>query len=282
MFNIRLFVVMPIITIFIYSCAAAVIAYHPKDNQNDVQTRFVDGNKLATSTKPGSSVSIVSISKSQIGGGVNKLKFLVVDLVLKNNSEKELNFSPQDVQVLALNSENKIKTLKTYSPKQFIKKIKRVQNIANAANAMGNSLQNIDAGKTTSTTTTSSISKINGTANTSGSFSTNTGLYGSGQSNTQLSGNVKTNETSNTTTIDHDAKKRADKENQQELRKIREMQNSNNQQLEAKLLKINTLSPGQVVGGKVVLEYSSSYNQALQIKIPFSNDIHDIEYSIVK
>ena len=154
--------------------------------------------------------------------------------------------------------------------------------IANVGTAMGSVVEDLDAGKTSSTTNTSSTSTISGSSNTVGSFSTNTGLYGSGQSQTQLRGTVNTNETSSSTVIDHDEKRRAEKESQQELMKIREMQNSSNQQIESMLLKANTISPGQVVGGKVVIEYSSTYSQELQLKIPFSTDMHEIYYSIVK
>jgi len=266
----------------IFSCAPAIINYHPSDNQNGVETRFVDGNKLATSNMPNSSVSVVSIKKMEYGGGVNKVKYLIVDLVMKNNSSTESNFLPENVQVLGFSSENKMKALKTYSPNEFIKKMKRIQSFANAAYAMSSSMDNMNAGKTTSTTNTTSSSNISGQANTFGSLSTNTGLYASGQSQTNISGTVNTTENSNTTTIDHDAKRRADKETQQELMKIRQMQNSNNQEISNMLLKANTLSPGQVVGGKVVIAYESTFNKTLQLNIPFSSDKHQIQYSMVK
>tara|TARA_B100001971_G_C17723063_1_gene302156 strand:- start:3 stop:530 length:528 start_codon:yes stop_codon:yes gene_type:complete len=175
-----------------------------------------------------------------------------------------------------------MKALKTYQPNEFLNKIRKIQKIASAAYAIGSAMENEKAGKTTSTTTSSSSSTITGSSNTTGSFSTNTGLYGSGQSQTQLRGNVNTTGTSNTTTIDHGAKRKAQKETQEELMKIREMQNSNTQEIETLLLKANTLSPGQVVGGKLVIEYSSTYNQALQLKIPFSSDVHEIHYSLIK
>ena len=282
MIKLRLFTIIPIIAILINSCAAPIIAYHPKENQNDVETRYVDGNKLATSTKPNSSLSVVSIKKLEYGGGLNKIKYLVVNVVLKNNSEQESNFLPENVQVMAFNSENRMKALKTYQPNEFLNKIRKIQKIASAAYAIGSAMENEKAGKTTSTTTSSSSSTITGSSNTTGSFSTNTGLYGSGQSQTQLRGNVNTTGTSNTTTIDHGAKRKAQKETQEELMKIREMQNSNTQEIETLLLKANTLSPGQVVGGKLVIEYSSTYNQALQLIIPFSSDTHEIQYSLVK
>tara|TARA_B100000519_G_scaffold11566_1_gene8917 strand:- start:852 stop:1703 length:852 start_codon:yes stop_codon:yes gene_type:complete len=282
MIRIRIFTLITFISIILNSCAVPIIAYHPKENQNDVETRYVDGNKLATSTKPNSSLSVVSIKKFEYGGGVNKIKYLVVDVVLKNNSERESNFLPENVQVMAFNAENRMKALKTYRPNEFLGKMKKIQRIANAAQAMGNAMDNVNAGKTTSTTTSSSSSNITGSSNTTGSFSTNTGLYGSGQSQTQLTGNVNTSASSNTTTIDHDAKRRAEKESAQELMKIREMQNSQSREMESLLLKANTLSPGQVVGGKLVIEYSSSYNQSLQLKIPFSSDSHEIQYSLVK
>ena len=74
---------------------------------------------------------------------------------------------------------------------------------------------------------------------------------GSGQSQTQLTRNVNTRANSNTTTIDYDATRRAEKESAQELMKIREMQNSQSLEMESLLLKANTLSPGQVVGGEI-------------------------------
>lgn len=282
MIKLRIFTLIPIIALLINSCAAPIIAYQPKENQNNVETRYVDGNKLATSSKPNSSLSVVSIKKFEYGGGINKIKCLVVDIVLKNNSEQESNFLPENVQVIAFNSEHRMKVLKTYRPNEFLSKVRRIQAIANAAYALGSTMENIDAGKTTSTTKSSSSSTVTGSSNTTGSFSTNTGLYGSGQSQTRLTGNVNNSGTSNTTTTDHDAKRRAEKETEQELRKIREMQNSQSQDMESMLLKANTLSPGQVVGGKLVVEYSSSYNQALQLKIPFSSDAHEIQYSLIK
>ena len=282
MIKLRLFTIIPIIAILINSCAAPIIVYQPKENQNDVGTRYVDGNKLATSTKPNSSLSVVSIKKLEYGGGINKIKYLVVDVVLKNNSDQESNFLPENVQVMAFNSENRMKALKTYQPNEFLNKVRKIQNITSAVYAIGSAVENENAGKTTSTTTSSSSSTITGSSNTTGSFSTNTGLYGSGQSQTQLRGNVNTTGTSNTTTIDHGAKRRAQKETEQELMKIREMQNSNTQEMETLLLKANTLSPGQVVGGKLVIEYSSTYNQALQLIIPFSSDTHEIQYSLIK
>ena len=282
MVNLRFITIIPIIAILINSCAAPIISFYPNDNQKNVETRFVDGNKIATSTMPGSSVSVVSIKKLEYGGGVNKIKYLVVDFVLKNNGEQESNLLPENIQVKGFNSENGMKALTTYRPNEFLKKVKRVQMIANVGTAMGSVVEDLDAGKTSSTTNTSSTSTISGSSNTVGSFSTNTGLYGSGQSQTQLRGTVNTNETSSSTVIDHDEKRRAEKESQQELMKIREMQNSSNQQIESMLLKANTISPGQVVGGKVVIEYSSTYSQELQLKIPFSTDMHEIYYSIVK
>ncbi|MEL1231883.1 MAG: hypothetical protein VXA26_11265, partial [Candidatus Neomarinimicrobiota bacterium] len=234
---------------FGFCCAPAVINYHPSSNQIGIETRYVDGNKLATSKLPNSSVSVVSVKKKEYGGGVNKVKFLIVDLVVTNSSSMETNFLPEDVQVLGFSSENKMKALKTYTHDEFMAKIKRIQKVANAAYAMSNSMSNINAGKTTSTTNTNSNSTVSGRANTFGSMSTSTGIYASGQSTTNIYGNVNTVENSTTTTIDHDAKRRADKETRQELRKIRQMQSSNNQEASNLLLKANTLSPGQVVSG---------------------------------
>ena len=42
---------------------------------------------------------------------VNKIKYLDVDVVLKNSSERESNFLPENVQVMAFNAENRMKAL---------------------------------------------------------------------------------------------------------------------------------------------------------------------------
>ena len=266
------------------SCTApAVINFQPKDNQANVETRYVDGNKLATSKQGKSALSIVSIKKHEYGqGAMTKVKYLVIDLVLNNMSNENANFLPENVKVMAFNSENKMKALKTYRPDEFLAKIQRIQNWNNVGYAMSAAVDNSKAGKTTSTTNTTSNTNISGTSRTTGSFSTNVGLYGSGQSRTNLTGNINSNETSSTTTVDHGAKIKAQRESERELRAIREMQKSTNQELESMLLKANTLSPGQVIGGKIIVEYSSTHNQALYLTVPFSSDTHEVEYSLLK
>ncbi len=266
---------------FIFSCAPVMIDYHPSDNQKGVETRYVDGKKLATSKKPNSSLSIVSIKKSEYGGGVNKMQFLILDVLLKNNSTSESTFLPENVQVLGFSSENKMKVFETYRPNDFMAKVKRIQNIANAVHAMNSAIDNTNAGKTTSTTNTTSRSNINGQANSYGSISTNTGLYATGQSQTNISGSVNTVENSSTTTINHDAKRRADKESREELMRIKQMQNSENQSVFDMLLKANTIYPGQMVSGKIVVKYEPTYNKTLRINIPFSDDKHKIKYTMV-
>jgi len=271
-----------ILILFFISCVAPILSYQVKSNQEGIETRYIDGNKVATSKKPNSSLFITSIKKNEYGGGINKVKFLIADIVIKNNSENEVNFIPENVKAIGFNSENQQKVLKGIRPDNFLKKMRKIQAISNAAQAIGGAMSNMDAGKTTSTTNSSSNTSVTGNSNTYGSFSTNSGYSGSGQAQSQFSGTSKTSGSSTTTTIDHDARKKADKEAQQELLKIREMQRSHTQSVESMLLKANTLAPGQVIGGKLIIEYSSSHNKSINIDVPFSSDNHRIKYSLVK
>jgi hypothetical protein len=279
----QLFILTFTIIVMLSSCSSSVpkIIYKVKENQDGIKTRFIDGDKIATSTKPSSTVLMKNINKYKYGSGFSEMNYYVINIDLINNSDQEINLIPENIVVNAFDNVNNMKTLKIYKPDEFLKLARKVQGRSRMIYALASSASNSNAGKTTSSTNASSNTSINGSSRTTGSLNTNTGLYATGQSQTQLQGNVNSRGASRTTTIDYDAKNRAKKQSDQKISDAYKAQEKGNDEVVSEMLKANTLFPGQKVVGKIFVEYIAGYDKSLAIKIPFSNDTHEIHYSVI-
>ena len=155
----------------------------------------------------------------------------------------------KNIKTIAYKKSGGSKLLKTLSPKEYIKKLTKKEKRGQAWARFGESMNNFNSGKKTAHT------KFN-----------NGSVYGGG--GTGLSA---------TTTIDDpDARKRANRESEQRLANMASIRNSIIQNANQSLLKANTMSYGEMTGGRVVINSESPYGEKYNFRIAIGSDIHKI------
>jgi hypothetical protein len=193
----------------------------PERNQANIEALFIDGHQWAC-TRDKSALVAIKAEKREAD-------ILTLTVGISNYSQQRFDVIPEAIRVIAIEDDTEV-PLQVWSPDDFMNDRRGRQATAIALMAVAGGLAAVDAGRTTYTT------------QTSGS------LYGS--SGTYLRGTQR----SVTTVDDPTAREAALVRNQREINQASSSFTSQNNIIEACLLKSTTLFPGKDVMGEVMVK----------------------------
>jgi|UPI0003A825E6 hypothetical protein len=167
---------------------------------------------------------------------------IILNIAYKNISQNRINIIPDSITVVGKNDYFS-QYLKVYSAEEYLKKLRREQSIILAIQGLAAISESVNSGNSTST------------------------IYG----------NVGSESVYGTISTYDPAKQSAVSSiKMQELNQTAQTYEYQIKAIEQRLLKINTLFPGQIVEGNVIVKFQDAMKYI--VNVPAGNDIHVFEF----